>query len=176
MSRLVDEARIVLEAAGFVTFANVPSPRSTTFEDLSVLGQLHVLDSADEILKDWENTQDSFLAENADRLLRDSTKAWNLYTVFLTAEVPPPDVERQLFKIEDDFRGTRKLVRAGVASRQDLLAAMAPILPFENLLTVGPVDARARLAERLASLSPALRNLGSEMSAEAIVAALLGDL
>lgn len=175
MSRLVDDVRVVLEGAGFATFAPRPDSLALQFEDISIIGLVHVLDTVDEILTKWQLIQDDFLRENASRFMRDTTKAWNLYTVLLTAEVPSHETAAWLFAIEDDFRGTRKIARAGVVSREDLTAALAPILPLSNVLAVGLVDAKQRLLERLAAVSPALRNLATGAPAEAIAASLLGN-
>lgn len=175
MPRLVDDVRVVLEGAGFATFAPKPDSLALHFEDISIIGLVHVFDTADEILSKWQVIQDDFLRENASRFMRDTTKAWNLYTVLLTAEVPGDNVAAKLFAIEDDFRGTRKIARAGVGSREDLTAALAPILPLRNVLAVGLVDAKERLLERLGAVTPALRNLATDAPAEAIAASLLGN-
>lgn len=174
MSSLIDDARSLLEAAGFATLVATPNARSMTFEDISVLGQVHALDSVEEILASWQLLQDEFLRENAERLSRDASKAWNVYTILLTKDSPRSDVAAQLFAIEDDFRGTRKIARCGVLSRSDMAAALAPILPLQNLLSVGVIDARTRLLERLRTVSPALSGLVGDTSVESVVAMLVG--
>lgn len=175
MSRLIDEARIVLEESGFATFLPTPDASALTFEDISVLGQVHVLDSADDVLAKWQLLQDTFLRESAERLSRDASKAWNVYTVLLTSDSPSAEVTARLFSIEDDFRGTRKIARSGVLSRQDVSAALAPILPLQNVLSVGVLDAKQRLAERLRPINPALEKLVGDASVESIAASLAGS-
>jgi hypothetical protein len=145
------------------------------FEDISVLGQVHVLDSAETILANWQLLQDTFLRDNADRLSRDASKAWNVYTVLLTSDSPNAEVSARLFSIEDDFRGTRKIARTGVVSRQDVTTALAPILPLQNVLSVGVIDAKQRLAERLRTINPALESLVTDKSVESIAASLVGN-
>jgi hypothetical protein len=172
---LIDEARSVLEASGFVTFLAAPDAKALVFEDISVLGQVHVLESADEIFANWQLLQDTFLRENADRLSRDASKAWNVYTVLLTSDSPPGDVAARLFTIEDDFRGTRKVARCGVLSRQDVTAALAPLLPLQNVLSVGVIDAKRRLGERLRTINPSLERLIGDASPDSIAAALMGN-
>jgi hypothetical protein len=175
MSSLIDDARSLLEGSGFATFVAAPDAPSLTFEDISVLGQVHALDSADAILANWQLLQDTFLRENAERLSRDASKAWNVYTVLLTRDSPVDEAAAQLFAIEDDFRGTRKIARCGVLSRQDVTAALAPILPLQNVLSVGVVDAKVRLAERLRTISPPLESLVGDASVESVVAMLVGN-
>src|SRR5689334_11500214 len=97
-----------------MTWLPRPDANVLAFEDISVLGQVHVLDSAETILANWQLLQDTFLRDNADRLSRDASKAWNVYTVLLTSDSPNAEVSARLFSIEDDFRGTRKIARTGV--------------------------------------------------------------
>lgn len=175
MSRLIDDARSVLEASGFATVSAAPDTNSLVFEDISVLGQVHALESAADILANWQLLQDTFLTDSAERLSRDASKAWNVYTVLLTSDSAPADTEAKLFSIEDDFRGTRKIARCGVLSKQDVIAALAPVLPLQNLLSVGVIDAKQRLAERLRTINPAMENLVRGASAESIATLLVGN-
>ena len=174
MSRLIDHVRTELEAADFATLLRRPDSLTLYFEDLSIMGQIHVFGSADEIVETWEFVQDEFLKHNASRFLRDATKAWNLYTILLTAQTPASQVAAKLFSIEDDFRGTRKIARAGVTTREDIAVALAPILPLRNVLAVRLVDAKERLVERLGAITPVLSSLVSGAPPESIVATLLG--
>lgn len=174
MSRLIDDVRSVLEGCGFATYMPRPDSLDLYFEDISILGHVHVLSTAADIVATWQIVQDAFLRDNASRFMRDTTKAWNLYTILLTADTSTSDVAARLFTIEDDFRGTRKIARAGVGSREDVMAALAPILPLRNVLAVGLVDAKQRLLERLGAVTPTLRSLATGAPAEAIAASLLG--
>ncbi len=173
MPRLLDDIRAVLDGAGFET--SLPRPDSLTlhFEDVSVIGHVHVLDSGEEIAATWQAIQDEFLRQNSSRFMKDITKAWNIYTIVVTSSLPTPDVAAALFAIEEDFRGTRKIARAGIVTREDVVVALAPVLPLQNVLAVGLVDAKQRLVERLEAVSPALRQLATESTPEAIVASLL---
>jgi hypothetical protein len=165
--------RAVLEFAGFATVLTRPDASYLDFEDVSIIGRLHVLESAEQILTTWQIVQDHFLSENAGALGRDVTKAWNLYTALLTSDTPDSDAEGRLFSIEDDFRGTRKIARGGIVSREDVVSALSPILPLQNILPVGVVDSKQQMIERLAGITPALRNLATGTPDEAVVAALL---
>ncbi|MCO6512809.1 MAG: hypothetical protein J5I65_18645, partial [Aridibacter famidurans] len=102
---------------GYQTSMPVSDPRSVLFEDDVLLGALFVLESPAVILNQWERCQDSFLRENSPRLSIDPYKAWNSYTVLLTEAPTDRNTMEALFAIEEDFRGTRKIVRAGVTTR-----------------------------------------------------------
>lgn len=170
---LLVQLRELLESAGFTTFRPGPASQILHFEDISLMGQVHVLESAAAIVDSWERLQDEFLRQNASRFLRDATKAWNLYTVLLTAQPADEHMSAGLFKIEEDFRGTRKIARAGVASRDDVSAALAPVLPLQHLLLVRLADAKLRLQDRLSASHPGLSAVASSSGAEAIADALL---
>lgn len=137
------------------------------------MGHIHVLETAEEIVTAWESIQDQFLRSNALRFAKDTTKAWNLYTVLLSTQMTTPEMAPRLFAIEEDFRGTRKIARGGVASREDILVALGPLLPLNNLVSVGPTDARQKLLDRLGAANPALRLVLTESKPEAIVSALM---
>lgn len=175
MASTLLDARSLLEGAGYVTV--LPSSISTVlhFEDTSVLGALHVLASVEQITRQWEELQDSFLRENATRLAFDPLKAWNCYTVLLTPEVPAKSDASRLFAIEENFRGTRKLVRSGVTTRPDVEAALAPLLPLRRLLSLRHDDAKARLASRLGGDKSPLRALLSDTDPNELLALLTGD-
>jgi hypothetical protein len=53
--------------------------------------------------------------------------------------------------------------------------ALAPILPLQNVLSVGVIDAKQRLAERLRTINPALESLVTDKSVESIAASLVGN-
>lgn len=98
-----------------------------------------------------------------------------MYTILLATDVPPLDLVGTLFSIEDDFRGTRKIARAGLLTKTDVATALSPILTLRNLSTVTPVDANRRLARRLHSIAPQLQRLVTREPLENLVKSLLGD-
>ena len=175
MPRLVDDVRTVLEAEGFTTLSLRPDTSVLYFEDSTIMGHVHIFTSPNDLVRTWEPLQDDFLQRNASRLLLDQTKAWNLYTILLATEPAPPASVGTLFSIEDDFRGTRKIARAGVITKGDIEAALAPILPLRHLSTVAPIDSNRRLATRLNSVAPALQRLVTREPTEDLARSLLGD-
>jgi hypothetical protein len=174
MASILSDVRGILELAGFATFSPRPDSPLLYFEDISIMGQAHVFDAVDDVVVRWERIQDEFLRANAQRFGKDITKAWNLYTVLLTSETVAEAILAKLLAIEEDFRGTRKIARGGVTSRDDVVLALAPILPLQNLLSVGLADAKQRLLDRLGASNPALRLVLTEAKPDAIAATLLG--
>lgn len=173
MANTLAEARAVLDAAGYRTLIPQPTASHFFFEDMSVLGALYVLGTVKELVDQWESLQDAFLRDNAPRLVVDPFKAWNCYTAFLTADLPATNDASTLFAIEEDFRGSRKVVRAGVGSRADIETALAPLLPLRRLLTLAPDDIKIRLSSRLGEPGSPLQSLLTDASPAKIAAALL---
>src|SRR5687767_7890552 len=119
MPSIFDDVRSVLSTAGFSTSVPRPDLPIIYFEDISIMGHVHAVASANTIVSDWQMIQDEFLKTNAEQFLKDTNKVWNLYTILLTSEMASSDLATRLFAIEDDFRGTRKIARAGVTTRKD---------------------------------------------------------
>ena len=175
MPELVHDVRAALHAAGYDTLMLRPDSAVLYFEDDSIMGHVHVVESAEEILDRWESIQDEFLRSNAPRFLRDPLKAWNIYTVLVTAAPHTQRTATALLSVEDDMRGTRKIVRAGVVTKQDVLGALAPILPLRNVSTVSPVNLTTRLEERLRAIATPLPYLVTGAATDAIAHFLLRD-
>lgn len=173
MSSLLLDVRAVLEEMGYQTSMSAIDTRSILFEDDVVLGVLFILESPAAILEEWERCQDAFLRENSRRLSIDPYKAWNSYTVLLTDKPADRSTTAALFAIEEDFRGTRKIVRAGVSTRSAIESALSPIAPLRRLLSIAPDDIKDRLSGRLADIATPLESLLSEPSAATIARALL---
>lgn len=146
------------------------------FEDESLFGFAAVYDTVKELLISWEADQDSFLRKNSTRLRSFPAKAWNAYSIFLTSVSCSPENTAELMKIEEDFRGSRKIVRIDVTSLDVLFSALSPLLPIRNLVTLKDIDSKARLDSRLSFLKPeefaALRKKDAE---SAIVDILLEE-
>jgi hypothetical protein len=156
---LVEEARSILEAAGYRTALASSSPCTLHFEDEIVLGAIFIHPSLSLLISSWEECQDRFLGSNSQVLRSDPVKVWNIYTVHLTADAGSPSQVSEAFNIEQDFRGTRKLVRAGVVTRTDVREALLPLLPLQHRLKLSPKNVTERLKERLALSSKVLVRL-----------------
>lgn len=129
---IIAEARTILEDAGYSTFVSRRPDRAFLFEDESVMGFLWEANSVDDIVRNWKTRQDDFLADNAPRIRASGQKAWNIYSVLLTEELPPDGSLGDILAIEENLNATRKIARAGVSSRGELQAALRPILPIRH--------------------------------------------
>jgi hypothetical protein len=170
---IVDECRSMLEAAGYRTALSDSSQHTCYFEDESVLGAVFVHSSLDELLDDWEKRQDRFLGTHSGRLRTDPVKAWNIYTIHLTADPDTRGNASRLFEIEQDFRGTRKIVRTGVNARSTIKEAILPLLGLQHRVTLSRSNLVGRLRERLALSGKTLVRVLDEVSDADIAAELM---
>ena len=165
---LLHKARAILEDAEYVTFSPGQTDDTFYFEDDCVLGFVRECENCVTIVNNWESIQDSFLKENSIRLRAEPNKAWNVYSVFLTNEDCPEDQKGILFGIEEDFRGTRKIIRTGIKSSSDLRDALVALLPIQNLMSLETEAAEERLRQRLSpdGDSPLVELLGTKTAEE----------
>jgi len=147
------EAQKILDEAGYHT-ARSAEKEWLLFEDETLFGFISIATSVADIIATWEQSQDSFLARNAIQLRSFPAKAWNAYSIFITDAECPPARKTDILKIEEDFRGTRKIVQAEIASSDELYAALFPLLPIKNLVTLKDYDSLPRLESRLSFLKP----------------------
>jgi hypothetical protein len=145
------EAQKILERADY-HITRLADKEWLLFEDETLFGFIRIASTVEEIVGSWEVDQDSFLARNAIRLRSFPLKAWNAYSIFITDAECPPAFKTDLLKIEEDFRGTRKIVQTEIASFDDLYAALFPLLPIKNLVTLKSIDSLPRLESRLSFL------------------------
>lgn len=172
---LLTESRSLLEQAGYRTTLDVTHVSSCHFEDETILGVILVYDTASDLLSRWEDGQDRFLRSNSTKLRNDPVKVWNIYTIHLTSQSIDLPQQNDPFDIEQDFRGTRKIVRTGIQSRTLLREALLPLLRIQHRIAMSPKHVTQRLAERLSRSSPVLLQLLEEIATEDIANALLED-
>jgi hypothetical protein len=175
MNSLLDDARSMLETAGYATHAARPDAPLFHFEDESLLGFVCVFDEADQIVSGWRTEQDSFIQRNVASLTRDPVKAWNLYAVLLSRAPVSEVTARGLFAIEEDFQSTRKIARGGIRTRDDLAAVLGPLLPIQTALNLIPTDVQSRLLERLGPEGSPRRLLLSDAPTENIAKLLMEE-
>jgi len=175
MSTTILDARSVLENAQYRTYFPKPDAQHIYFEDSSIRGVLHVLENVEAIVTQWEHLQDNFLKINGSKLSTSPHKAWNCYTVFLTAQPAPKTQCGQLFAIEENFRSTRKLARAGVKTKADMEVALGPLLPLRRLLSLQSDDVNAMLESRLGGAETPLAGIVAKADPNQIAAALIAS-
>ena len=156
---LLHDVEAVLIAAGYETRLASDPKGLVYFEDDSLFGFCVTYDSVADLAANWLASQETFLTTHAPSLRRANQKAWNCYAVHLTQTRPTDEELRQLFEIEEDFRSTRKIARAGVSSTGDLTRALYPLLPVQNVVRIRGGDHNKDLSERLHWPSGAVRAL-----------------
>ena len=169
------QAEVFLREAGYQTWVwTGASPPVTCFENPTIVGFLHVFDTADDLLAKWEDSQALVLSRHAAPLRAAGAKAWNVYSVFLTSE-QAPTLRREVERIEEDFSLTRKIARVAIQIGEDLDHALMPLAPIKAQPILENANVEDRLRARAKDLPPfALQAfLGPANAAE--VAEMLGS-
>jgi hypothetical protein len=152
---LLAEARRLLEGSKYRTFS-ASSRDVFYFEDSSLLGFVWIASSPRVVLEQWRRLQDLFLHEQDLQLRQSKDKSWNAYSVLLTEPDVSNEYANEFLKLEEDFRGTRKIAKAGVHTTSQLTRALLPLLAIQNLVELERDDSKERLRSRLNRLSPRL--------------------
>lgn len=124
-----------------------PGEKTVWFESVTVYGLAKVYPSVGEIIESWESDQEAFLDEYARPIRRAGDKGWNAYTVFLSPEEVGDEQEARLFEVEEDLRATRKIVRCGIKTEDDVINALYPLLPLRNVTVLSDKDVLGRLQD-----------------------------
>ena len=152
---IANQAEIVLREAGYETRpwsgGRVPV---LCFENLSLMGFLHVFQTAQALLDGWEEAQSAALMRFRSALKLSGDKAWNIYSVFLTEDAVPT-LARRIEQIEEDFSLARKIARSGIKSGAELQQSLLSLLPILSQPTLDQADFEQRLSTRLKELPPA---------------------
>jgi hypothetical protein len=173
---LIDVSREILGGCGYQTHAPKPVDNVFHFEDDTLLGFVAVHPDVPALLARWREQQDIFVKTQA-RLLRDApVKAWNVYSVFLTSAVGSPGLRDRMIAIEEDFSGTRKLLRQALVTRDDVVRALYPLIPVQNVVVLSEADAVDRLRTQLELPPRTLDELLESGSAAGLADSLEGDL
>jgi hypothetical protein len=155
--KILEEARNILETNRY--FVAPVSENTLEFEDETLIGFISEAPLA-EIVKSWSTRQDQFIKDKASYLRKSSLKSWNLYSVFLSSESGDDETRKTVARIEEDFRATRKIVQIGITTPNDVMHALYPFIPIQNVVTLGGDDLKQKLGSRLSMLpQDALRAL-----------------
>jgi hypothetical protein len=170
---LLGEARTILGSAGYATMSG-QADDIFSFEDSTLLGFVWVAPSVQALLEGWQKKQDDFLSARDRELRRAKEKSWNVYSVLLTEDEANEGQDADLMRVEEDFRGTRKIARSGLRATYQVNRAILPLLPIQNRLSLGDVDVLSRLRDRLTSINGRMAEiLLQETSTESTVDLLL---
>jgi hypothetical protein len=150
-------AQTQLHKVGFRTDQKPDETDRVYFEDQSLFGMVTTYSSVSELLGTWEDRQDQFLKANekALRSAGNQEKVWNAHTIHLTVadfadeEREQARQENELFRIEENFRGTRKIARANVTDEEDVTEALLPLLPVQRKPQLAAEDYREQLEDEL---------------------------
>jgi hypothetical protein len=157
---LIAEARRVLEKNNYTVARARATENIIHFEDGNLMGFVWAAPTVSKLLKEWQAHQDSFLKLNSDALARSELKAWNLYSVLLTAGEPRDDERPALVQIEEDFRASRKIARCGISTSEDVLNALLPFVPIQRIVPVQHYSEFEELRQRVKSVpTPAVEIL-----------------
>lgn len=147
---ILDCARRILESAKYSMLSE--GTDSVIFEDYSLFGFLWVAPSPADILSKWQKKQDDFLRGKDSELRKAREKSWNAYSIFLSEMDAVTEDMNELLAVEEDFRGTRKIVKVGVQTESQVMQALLPLVAIQSLVQLSEDDAIARLRGRLESL------------------------
>ena len=124
------------------------------FEDDALIAFGCIFDEPGAFLARWKVTEMSLLTRYSGTLRVAGEKAWNVYSVFLCSSAGDSLQNRQVSWIEEDLERTRKIAACGLASREDLVRALLPLLPLQYQPVLQPEDATQRLERRIRSIAP----------------------
>ena len=150
--RILEESKRVLERHGY--FVSPILEDAFHFEDDALIGFICELPLR-QVLTTWSARQDDFVRQNAAILRKSSLKAWNLYSVFLSADSASPEDRKALISIEEDFHATRKIVQTEITTLTDVTRALYSFIPIQNLVTFSTDNTIRTLRTRLITLPSA---------------------
>jgi hypothetical protein len=155
MIDLLSTMQVVLREAGFTTrLTSIDRSPVVCFEDDALMGFGSVLSNPGELLEQWKATEMSLLTRYALDFRAAGEKAWNVYCVFLCGASADPSQSRQVRRIEEDLERTRKIAACGLASREDLVRVLLPVLPLQYQPALRAEDVTERLQRRIRTISP----------------------
>lgn len=155
MIDVLSTMQVVLREAGFTTrLTSIDRSSIVCFEDDTLIGFGCVFDGPSSLLTRWKATEKSLLTRYAARFRIAGEKAWNVYCVFLCGSAANSIQNRQVRWIEEDLERTRKVAACGLASREDLLRALLPVLPLQYQPVLRAEDVTERLQTRIRTIAP----------------------
>ena len=155
MIDVLSTMQVVLREAGFTTrLTSIDRLSIVCFEDDELMGFGCVFEDASGLLARWKATEMSLLTRYAANLRAGGEKAWNVYCIFLCGSAADSIQNRQVRWIEEDLERTRKVTGCGLASREDLLRALLPVLPLQYQPVLRAEDVTERLQTRIRTIAP----------------------
>jgi hypothetical protein len=160
MIDVLSTMQVVLREAGFTTrLDSVDRSPIVCFEDDVLTGFGCIFEDPGSLLSKWKTSEMSLLMRYAPGLRAAGEKAWNVYCLFFCGLPGAPDQIRQIHWIEEDLERTRKVAACGLASREDLVRALLPVLPLQYQPLLQPEDVTERLRARIRAISPSASDI-----------------
>lgn len=170
-----DEVRRILEMTGYRVKDSLEYSSFLYFEDESLFGFVSIHETVEDLIAKWKIEQDTFLHQNARFLRTSPAKSWNAYSIFLTHGKSTEETKVELFSIEEDFQGMRKIARADLFSRADIVRALFPILPIQNIVNLTSEEPLNRIRARLELPEKQVSMLLENRSADEIANSLIEE-
>ena len=176
MTPSLDDIAAALINSGFEIALPRPAHiRALAFENDTVLGFAIAYDSVAELLASWRCNLNEVTRERQFQLRAAGTKAWNVYIALLAGDGASFADAVALSSIEEDLGGTRKIARAGVATPDDIRAALLSLLPFRVAPVLDPIDMRAEIKARTTELDQRLVEAFLALAEESVVLQMLEE-
>jgi hypothetical protein len=155
MIDVLSTMQVVLREAGYTTrLTSMDRSSVVCFEDDVLTGFACVFEDAGRLLAEWQSLETSLLARYAPSLRAAGEKAWNVYCVFMCTSAPDSTQRREVSWIEEDLNRTRKVAGCSIASREDLVRALLPVLPLQYQPVLRAEDLTERLRARILTIAP----------------------
>lgn len=145
-------AQLLTEAGYSVAMLGDAEAAYVAFEGDTVLGFVLEFPDVRSLIELWRTRSQQVLQASQFGLRRAEAKAWNAYLILLTSEPADYGAAVMLSAIEEDLTGTRKIVRAGVATDLEARGALLPLLSIQNAPQLDAVDMAAEIRLRTPEL------------------------
>jgi hypothetical protein len=179
MTDLRSPVQIVLQDAGYETWlSSVGGEPVIVFEDDAVMGFACIFANVSSLLQRWYDMETAVLTTHASALQRGGDKTWNVYCVFLCSGGADRNQAREVRWIEEDLERTRKIAACGLTNREQIVAALLPLLPFQYrpVLDSEEFDVNQRLKKRISDIASGAASAALDSSVPASeVVRILGD-
>lgn len=171
----LDDVVSVLGAAGYAVRPGGDPSILAEFEDAAVFGFVARYGSAAELLSRWKRDQETFIQRRVQNIRGAQEKRANLYAVFITSDVGKREEKRLVAAIEENFVASRKIVAAGVKSRQQLIDALLPLLPLQAFATISEANVDDRVQRRLQGHPSLLQTIAASDTPDMLVKLLVHE-
>ena len=148
MTQILDFAASIMQDAEYRT-RFTDDTNLLHFEGATILGFVAVYPSTSELLDTWAGHQQAFLESNRQFLRLDPVKAWNVYSILLSTGASDPEQAAAIRQIAEDFSVSRKLTATAVTTRDQVRAALTPILPLTKTTSATDFDPESLLRRKL---------------------------